>query len=376
MSDDYGVLVPYGGGGDGSYQGEPIHLSGTQWLPRPLWASYLYGLTAQDWNTGLGQLRDEGFTGVRVFAGALQQVGQTLPLVYDQLPALLATAESLGLFVQVAAITNSGVDGGYNIADHLDRVASICQAFPNSLLEIANEPYHPTQNSTCHDPAALLGLARTNAHGLSFALGAAEDDEPDRDGNYDYSGGAWNTAHLDRGRDFWNQVRRVKELWELAKAMGTPVMSGEPIGADEVFIPGKRMNDPLFYFTYGLLCRAFEIGCVFHSTEGLNAAPLTDNQLECARATIDGFHFPSFPGRYDFYNAGWPGSPVLSANFQGGGVVRCYSFLSGDHNFTACLGYTDAADIHWGNGWTPGATLDHTSSLGNGTLRLVTLQRS
>lgn len=299
-----------------------------------------------------------GFNGVRVFGGALTWAGQTPELARERLPVVLTEALQRGLYVHVAAITDSGT--GYDVPGHLRAVADICNAWVNCLLELANEYDHPSQSKDVNDPAWLRQIARqTVPVGLPWALGASI--RTDEGGDYPGFGGAWTTAHLDRGRDPWNQVRRIREIAGLSEESRKPAMSGEPIGAAEVYNPGKRMGAPrpdheqedrninpqAFFFALGALSRMFEVGTVFHSDDGLNAQTLGPVQRQCAEAFIAGFRSIVSDTRLTYKNAGWNDSPVEKADR----VVRAYSGVAGGEGWNVAVGVEGTAAIQWKNGW-------------------------
>ena len=184
-----------------------------------------------------------GFNGIRVFAGKLGWASQSVAQAKARLPELLNEAAARGLYVEVTAITDSR-DGGYDPADHFRAIARIAEQGTNAILEVANEPYHGTQADAIHSAETLLALGRQSS--LPFALGAAQDDE-----SVEMGGGSFVTAHLDRGRDKWNQVRRVRELAVLGDTTRKPVVNNEPIGAAESSQPGRRESDPAFFFCMG-----------------------------------------------------------------------------------------------------------------------------
>lgn len=322
---------------------------------RPLFASGLTLLmrAPADRAAVLDEMALLGFNGVRVFAGALPWAGQSPEAARGILPALLNDASERGLYVYVSALTETRT--GYDVAAHLRAVSELAANAPNALLEIANEPWHPTQSDEVNDPQALAALAgRCVPAGLPYALGASAKDEPDASGRYAFDGGAFCDAHLDRGRDAWNQVRRVREIAAISEATRKPVMSGEPIGADEQMGgptgTKQRRNDPPFFFTLGALCRGFEVGAVFHSEAGLQGRRLGPVQRLCAAAFVAGWRALDTSERLQFLNARWSGSPVADADFDR--VVRAYSFVAGGRGWTVALGLTGDPVIRWGSGWT------------------------
>lgn len=280
-----------------------------------------------------------GFNGVRVFAGVLTWAGQTLQMVYDNLPFILAYAGSKGLYVEVTAITDSAT--GYDIPKHISAISDIVNSHENAIIELANEPYHGTQNEKVHDPAYLESLLALVPSGIICALGAAVDDESD-----EFSGGHYVTAHLDRGRDKWNMVRRVRELENLSAHTAKFVMNNEPIKF------GSQMDDPAIAFTMSVLDRGFEVGGVLHFDDGLFTV-VPEHQQVFADAWVNGFNCIQTKQKLQFSNAGWIGSPVASANFETD-IIRAYSFLSNEISVLVEVGVKVGTDggIVFQNGYS------------------------
>lgn len=311
-----------------------------------------------------------GFSGVRVFAGDLGWAGQTVASALSALPALLDAAQARGLYVYVCALTG-GRDPVYDIEAHLRAVVEIVKGRPNVLLEVANEIGHATQSNIGQDPERLLALARSVIPpGVTWTLGAPDGpfktDEPTPEGTYPTSGGQFNDAHLDRGRDLYNQGRRLREVENISSVLRTPAMSGEPIGIAEVPMPGKQrfwdktgaqpqsggFDDAAtrFSFLTGVLCRGFELGCVFHSEQGLQGQLLGPNTQRAAQAFVAGWRSLPTTERLTFVNAGWQNSPVSGADFDNG-IVRAYSFTTGSRGWTVLVGLKGDPQVRWGGGW-------------------------
>ena len=297
-----------------------------------------------------------GFNGVRVFAGDLGWANQTPASARAALPALLTEAAARGLYVYVCAITG-GKEPVYDIEAHLRAITEMAAAHPNTILEVANEIGHPTLSERANDVRGLLSMARRIIPpGLTWTLGAPlSTDEPTPQGTYPTDGGMFNDAHLDRGRDFWNQVRRVREIAALSDATRKPAMSGEPIGAAEHTQPGKRESDPTFFFTLGALSRGFEVGSVFHSEAGLRGQLLGPNQRRCAQEFIAGWKALATTGRLQFVNAGWvPPNPSVMPHFSG--AERVYSFIEGNRGWSVVVGAKNP-QFEFGSGWRRGPTV-------------------
>jgi hypothetical protein len=311
---------------------------------RPIFTSALSLLRKSDDETRafLDWTSRTGFNGIRVFAGALEWAGQTAASARDRLPFLLAEAARRGLYVEVTAITDSA-GGSYDPAQHFRACAEICDRVDNAILEVANEPYHGTQADAIHKPERLLAIGQASR--LPFALGAAADDE-----STEMAGGSFVTIHLDRGRDKWNQVRRVRELASVSESSRKPAVNNEPIGAAEGAQPGKRESDPAFFFCMGALNRLFEIGGVFHSEAGLNGVLPGPVQQSCAEAFVAGSRIVPVEDRLGFMNAKWAQSPVADARFDVT-VVRAYTGVAGARAWTVLVGVSGDPGLQLGAGW-------------------------
>jgi hypothetical protein len=304
----------------------------------------------RDARPALDQACGLGFNLARVFCGPLPWCGQELGHVYDGLPGYLDACGERGMNAYLAYCTEA--ETGYDLEAHVDTVEAIAREYPIVVLrEVANEPYHDTQGERL-SPERCADLAARLTGPVGY--GAASDDE-----SLDYAGGDLVPVHLDRGRDKWNMVRRVREIYACSENTGKPAFNQEPIGADETAQPGKRENDPAIFYTMGALNRLFLGGCgIFHSQAGLDCATFGPTQLACAQAYINGTRV--WPGAYrmEYSNTGFTGGPVQAADFDQ--VVRVYSGLDGNEGFTVALGLAGSvedAKIEWGNGWAPVDTI-------------------
>jgi hypothetical protein len=316
---------------------------------RPLWESFLSHWMDDGRDAVLDDIAKRA-NGIRSFAGDLGWAGQTPAKARAALPGLLQAALDRGLYVYVCPCTG----GGYDVAAHLREVGAICAEFPNTIIDAFNEVGHPSQSDIGKDPRRALEVCRRAIPaGVPWTVGApVGTDEPAPEGSYPTDGGLFNDAHLDRGRDFWNQVRRVRELEMVSAVTGKPCISGEPIGAAEQSQTGRRESNPTFFWTLGLLCRGFEIGSVFHSEDGLNGKLLGPNQRLCAEEHVAGFRAIPTDERLRFVNAGWSGSPVTAADFDHG-ITRAYSFVTASRGWTALVGKVGDPRVAWGGGWRP-----------------------
>jgi hypothetical protein len=288
-----------------------------------------------------------GWNILRTFCGALPWVGQELHHVYERLPVYLEECQIRGLNGYLGYNTEAGT--GYDLERHTDEVEAIADDFPHVVLrEVANEADHETQGDRL-PPERCQDLAeRMNG---PVSLGATlEGDESDK-----YTGRDHTSVHLDRGRDPWNMVRRVREIYAHTERFNRPANNQEPIGAGEHEEPGSRCADPAIFLTMAALNRLFDVTCdIFHSEDGRYARVLGPQQRRCAEAFVAGSRVWPTEDVLSYRNAGHGGSPVKDANFDK--VVRVYSGLmpSGIEAFTVALGLTGSVDesqIQLNEGW-------------------------
>jgi hypothetical protein len=333
----------------------------------PCFVSHLSALrptrSREQWREYFAWAVETGFNGVRVFAGDLGWAdGQTAASARSRLTAYLNNSADFGLAVEVTALTGTA-DGNYNPGDHLFEVFRIVAGRTSVTVELANEYKHATQ-SLVRSKLEQSGRLMAGDHTL-WSVGAPDTDEPSPEGVYEGRGGRYCTAHLDRGRDFWNQARRVREIFACVEATGVPTLSNEPIGADELdgsVTRKQRINDPAFFATLGALDRAFPgVGGVHHSQAGLEAVLPGPVQQRCADAYVEAFRFVAGILGDDvplYKNAGHADSPVA----HNGTATRLYSFVTGGRGVTVGVGANPDEPVQWANGYAPrGERLVHVA---------------
>jgi len=327
-------------------------------LHRILGASVLTALApGRDPRPVLDEVAGLGFNLVRIFCGALPWASQDLSHVYANLPGVLQACSDRGLNAYLAYHTEAGT--GYDLEQHTDEVEAIAGTYPVVVLrEVANEADHPTQGDRL-SPDRCADLAdRMNGpvlHGATIT-----DDE-----SMLYAGREGNAVHLDRGRDPWNMVRRVREIYGRSEENGLPSTNQEPIGADEVEQPGKRLTDPAIFDTMGALGRLFDVLSLFHSEDGLQTRTMRPVTKACAQAFVRGFRAWSGAEELQYRNTGHDGSPVKAANFDR--VIRVYSGVVPDWRsaLTVVLGLQsslDHAGVELNAGWQWGTLLEQATA--------------
>jgi hypothetical protein len=192
------------------------------------------------------------------------------------LPRLLELAAKRGLYVEIVALADTSVVK-VDYETHLKAVGTIAAGHGNAVVEIANEPWHPTQDKQLHDPAFTKRLALLIPEDVPVALGS---------GDSGYAEGRYATWHSPRGTDAegWQHVVSLAEGAELLAKWRKPLISDEPIGADAQLIPGKRDNAPERFRAAAALTRLVGLGATFHYEGGLQARIPVDRELECLEA--------------------------------------------------------------------------------------------
>lgn len=238
--------------------------------------------------------RDTGFNLVRVLAMADNLFRLAPDEGRQHLPRLLTLAAKHGLYVEIVALADTA---NYRLTRNSLRaqvaaVGAIAAAHDNSIVQVANEHYHPSQALDVHDPAVLSELARLlPPQVLHTESAAAEDTAAEPQGQFI-------TRHLSRDGNPTAIAARVAELGSLSVRTGKPVVNDEPIGADERSVPGRRLANPDAFRAFSMKEREAELaGGTFHCQDCLYARIPGPVQRACARAWIEGASVSAPSGR-------------------------------------------------------------------------------
>jgi len=193
------------------------------------------------------------------------------------LPRLLEMAQKHGLHVEVVALADTAKIQ-IDIPRHVKAIGTIAERHPNALIEIANEPGHPTQARALHNPAYLKSLADLIPAGVPVALGSLDAGDVAAAGTYV-------TWHAPRSGDWPAQIARGAAF---AAAFRKPVVSDEPMGAADAAVPGRRDNDPRRFRAAAVETRKAGLGATFHYEGGLQAKLPTVKELACLDAWLAG----------------------------------------------------------------------------------------
>ncbi len=145
---------------------------------------------------------------------------------------LLALAQEHGLYVEIVGLANTR-DVPVDLQAHITGIGEVAGAHANALVEIANEPIHPSQAPEVGRADVLHGLATLVPGDVPVALGSIETDER-------FSGGHYVTWHVPRENrpDGWGHVLAIASGAALIRKFGKPVVSDEPIGREPSTSPG------------------------------------------------------------------------------------------------------------------------------------------
>ena len=179
------------------------------------------------------------------------------------LPRLLDLAKSRGVAVEAVALADTK-DRVFDYEAHIREVGRIAAEKGNALIEIANEPGHPTQDPRLHDPAFASRLAALLPDALVVALGSFEYGDG-------YAAGDYATTHVPRGNGEWDHVLAIADRADWRSKLNKPVVSDEPIGAGPEYQPGRRDNEPVRFGAAAALTRLAGMHATFHYESGLQA---------------------------------------------------------------------------------------------------------
>lgn len=275
------------------------------------------------------------------------------------LPSVFKLAQAADMYVHVAVLSGTVSLPNADLGRYVEQAGAACAAAVNCvLLEVANEPFHGVHREDVQDPSVLASWAKRVPAEVLVALGSAGDDESDS-----HAAGDVVTVHLDRSRDPWNMVRRVRELENLSRNTGKVVINSEPDGfGEQEWAPRvdgtryHRQTDPSLAFAFGALSRVFSVPTTFHFESGLRADPMTPNERACAVAFMEGTRIVPDTTTLEFQNTGWATSPVASARFADGppkdnAAVRVYSGVSGSTGVSVYLGVRGDAGVVFRQPW-------------------------
>jgi hypothetical protein len=260
------------------------------------------------------------------------------------LPRVLELAAKHGLYVEVVALAGTA-DIPVNLQEHVDEIGKILVAHRNGVLEIANEPVHPSQSAEVQKPDVLRALAARVPAEIPVALGSIERGDG-------FGAGGYITWHSPResGRGGWGHVLALAQGTELLARWQKPVVSDEPIGAGAELQPGRRDNVAARFRAAALLTRLLGLGATFHYEAGLHARVPEGRELECFNAWNEAWTLlPADVEHHGvFSTSGTPDSIVTAYDRER--IIGIYERADSTRGWVLVLGDGDSA-VTLSDGW-------------------------
>ncbi len=261
------------------------------------------------------------------------------------LPRMLELAATRGLRVEVVALADT-LAVPVNLQEHVDEIGRIVTAHPNAVLEIANEPVHPSQSPEVHKPDVLAALAARLPREIPISLGSIERGDGFGEGHYL----TWHSPR-ESGRGGWGHVLALAGGADLIARWKKPVVSDEPIGAGPALLPGRRDDSPARFRAAALLTRLAGLGATFHYEAGLHARLPAGRELECFDAWNEAWTLlPPGVERFGVFRVGGTPESVVTA-FDRTAILGVYERSDAATGWILVLGDEDAG-VTLKSGWT------------------------
>ncbi len=263
------------------------------------------------------------------------------------LPRLLERAAAHHLHVEIVALAGTR-DAPLDLDEQLTEIGRIAAQYGNAVIEVANEPEHPSQSAEVHRPDVLAKLRTRVPREVPVALGLVEG--LDRGAAGDYV--TWHAPRDDQ-QNGWGHVLALAQGPELVQRWNKPVVSDEPIGAGPIYQPGRRDDSPARFRAAALLTRLTGLGATFHYEGGLQAAVPTGRELECFNAWNEAWTLlPSDVERSGtFHRAGKAGAAVVE--FRSDKALAVFERQRGSTAWVVAISPADGFSMRWATGWTP-----------------------
>ncbi len=266
------------------------------------------------------------------------------------LPRLLDLAAAHHLHVEVVALAGTR-DAPLDLDAQLEAIGGVVAEHDNAVIEIANEPAHPSQLPDVHRTDVLVRLRSRVPRNIPVALGLVEGLERSSAGDYV----TWHSPR-DSGSEGWGHVLALTQGPDLLKQWNKPVVSDEPIGAGAKFETGRRDDSPERFRAAALLTRLAGLGATFHYEGGLQAAIPTGRELECFNAWNEAWSLlPSDIERTGtFRRARDEGAAVV--DYSSDKALGVFERQRGNLAWVAVIKPAQGFAMRWGTAWNPQQT--------------------
>jgi len=266
------------------------------------------------------------------------------------LPRLLDLAAAHRLHVEIVALAGTR-DTPLDLDAQLEAIGRIAIEHENALIEVANEPAHPSQLPDVHRPDVLVRLRSRVPRTIPVALGLVEGLNRSSAGDYV----TWHSPR-DPGTGGWGHVLALAEGPDLLKQWNKPVISDEPIGAGPALEPGRRDDSPARFRASGVLTRLAGLGGTFHYEGGLQAAIPAGRELECFNAWNEARTLlpPDIERSGAFRRARDEGAAVV--DYSPDKALAVFERQRGNLAWIAVINPSQGFAMRWATGWSPQQT--------------------
>ena len=261
------------------------------------------------------------------------------------LPRLLEMARRHQILIEVVALADTR-DVPVDRDEHVGAIGRLIREHGSGVLEIANEPVHPTQAPEVQKPDVLARLRARVPAIVPVALGSIERGEG-------FAAGDYVTWHVPREASHggWGHVLAIAEGEAILRARRKPVISDEPIGSGDRLEPGRRDDSPPRFRAAALLTRLVGLGATFHYQGGLQGTVPVGRQLECFNAWSSAWTLlpPDIERRGTFRRAGEPGAAV--ASYSTDRALGVFERQTADTAWVLVIDPRPSFSAAWADGW-------------------------
>jgi hypothetical protein len=299
----------------------------------------------QDAGRFLAWAHSKGLTVVRVFAMGRNVFDLSPADGRAALPRLLEIAARHRMIVEVVALVDTR-DVPVDRDQHLAALGRIIAEHGNAVLEVANEPVHPTQAPDVQKFDVVARLRRRVPATVPVALGSIERGDG-------FAAGDYVTWHVPRltSHEGWGHVLAIADGVSMARQFKKPLVSDEPIGAGPRFEPGRRDDSTARFRAAALLTRLAGLGATFHYQGGLQAKIPAGRELECFNAWNEAWSI--LPAELEragaFRRAGDPGAAVTS--YAGDRALGVFERQTGNIARAIVIDPRPGFSAAWSAGW-------------------------
>jgi len=250
---------------------------------------------------------------------------------------LLPLAASHQIAVEIVALADTG-SYQFDLEAHVRDLGQLCLREGLCTVEIANEPYHGTQDPKLHDRNTLVSLRKAVPAEVPVALGAGNS-------GAESGGGDYVTVHFGRDRG-WGHVAALAEGAALVAKFKAPVVNDEPIGAAEAVVDGRRDASPERFRAAGLLAIMAGMGSTFHYDGGIHATIPQGRQAACFTAWRSAWTLLP-PGPMTEFRAIGPSDPLTLQGAEHAWIAR-----AGSESVVLAVGFPATTPAAAAKGWT------------------------